>query len=903
MPATSPCPDRDTLHRLLLGQVAGPEGEQLAVHLEECGACCASAQNLVAEDTLSEAARVTAGIGDDPEGELVRTLIARLRRLAPFDGESSSEATAAEPGSVAPPLPAAEETYSFLAPAQEPGELGRLGGYRVLEVLGQGGMGMVFRAQDVQLQRSVALKVMKPSMAATPRARQRFLREAQAMAALKSDHVVTVYQVGEEGSVPFLAMEFLQGETLDQWLRRDEKPSIAQVLRLACEVTQGLAAAHEQGLIHRDVKPPNIWLETPTGRAKLLDFGVARAAGEDVQLTQSGALVGTPSYMAPEQARGDQLDSRADLFALGVVLYRLCTGRLPFQGKTTMGILTSLALDKPQPVAELSPQTPPAFAALIMDLLAKDPTQRPESAQAVLARLTTIQSQLAAGLPGPAAEAGLDQTDVGLCPLPAPPSPLVRRAPRGRHWLPLALAAAVLVPVLGPAIYFAPTILRIATNKGELVVEVDDPDVEVRVKQGTVVIERAGSNQWIVAAGDGVVEVTDKQSGDTLAVREFTLRRGGKEVVRVQVKALADARKAEPRGNPAVDRSVAAWVLQKGGGVLVGVDGKPPLWIQGATAQLPQGPIQLTGIALVLSDVRWSDLREQLRDLSAVGTLDLLGVQLTDADLEQLASLPLLKKSLQTLRVGSPIFSSAGLACLKQFDQLNWLEIHMHDITTGGMRHLGAIATLAQLLLFAPVSDDGLRELRGRKLTRLAITSDKVTDAGLEHLRDMPLVMLTMDKCAVTDAGLAHLKAWPELRSLALINTKVTDAGLAMVAALPKVVQLSLTGPFTDKGAAHLRKMKGLVYLAIIDARLTDAGVAMLAELKALVGLTLQSMPITDAGLQFVKGLPQLEALDILHTKVTAEGLKKLAAALPRTGIVSDHGTFAPGGTAVSPAR
>src|SRR5262249_46620008 len=232
------------------------------------------------------------------------------------------------------------ETYEFLEPPEGPGEMGRLGPYRIREGLGRGGMGIVFQAEDSQLRRQAPLKAMNPALASGTAARQRFQREARAAAAVKSDHIITIYQVGEECGVPYLAMELLQGESMDRWLARGEKPAVGEILRMGREMAFGLAVAHERGLIHRDLKPGNVWLEAPTGRVKLLDFGLARVVAEDVQLTADGVVVGTPAYMAPEQARGEKIDHRADLFSLGVVLYRLCTGQMPFRGGTTMALLT-----------------------------------------------------------------------------------------------------------------------------------------------------------------------------------------------------------------------------------------------------------------------------------------------------------------------------------------------------------------------------------------------------------------------------------------------------------------------------------------------------------------------------------------------------------------------------------
>ena len=232
--------------------------------------------------------------------------------------------------------------FDFLDPPRAPDELGWLAHYRVRRLLGEGGMGLVFEAEDTDLLRPVALKVIRPELAGSRQAAQRFLLEARAMAALKHDHIVTIYQVGQQNGVPFLAMEYLRGMSLYRWLDRGHKPSAELVLRLGREMAAGLAAAHKRGLVHRDIKPANIWLEAPIGRVKILDFGLARAEGHDVQITNPGTTVGTPAYMAPELAHGERGDASCDLFcsAWGGVLYLLCTCRqLPFPGTTVMAVL------------------------------------------------------------------------------------------------------------------------------------------------------------------------------------------------------------------------------------------------------------------------------------------------------------------------------------------------------------------------------------------------------------------------------------------------------------------------------------------------------------------------------------------------------------------------------------
>jgi serine/threonine protein kinase/WD40 repeat protein len=394
MTVASACPNAATYERLRLGQLASPEVERLAQHLEQCPTCATRVQGWKVEEVLMESLRIQTTPADRPEKEVVSGLIARLKRLPATPGCIQETTVSSATAAPVPLGPVTEDLCNFLAPPQGPGEIGRLGGYRVRKLLGAGGMGMVYHAEDVQLQRPVALKVMKPEVAKNPTARERFLREARAAAGLRSDHVVTIHQVGEAGAVAFLAMEYLEGLSLDDWLRKGHRPTTAQAARIGRQIALGLAAAHERGLIHRDVKPANVWLDSAhQGRVKLLDFGLARPAADDAHLTQSGTIVGTPAYMAPEQARGEKVDHRADLYSLGVVLYRLTTGRLPFQGDNAIAVLTALMLEEPKPPREVNPALSPRLAALIERLMAKKREQRPATARAVADELAAIERE------------------------------------------------------------------------------------------------------------------------------------------------------------------------------------------------------------------------------------------------------------------------------------------------------------------------------------------------------------------------------------------------------------------------------------------------------------------------------------------------------------------------------
>lgn len=282
-------------------------------------------------------------------------------------------------------------SYPFLLAPKEPDELGRLGSYRILKALGSGGMGMVFHAEDTVLRRPVALKVLTSEWQGEDEGWQHMLREARGMALIKHENLVTLYQAGREGSVFFLAMELLQGESLAERIARG-KIEPAEILRMAREMARGLAAIHKNGLIHRDIKPSNIWLEAPEARVRILDFGLARSENTSVStnLTEQGTIVGTPAFMSPEQARADRLDARSDLFSLGCVLHCMCTGMNPFRGDTIMAQLTALAVDDPVPVHSLNPNVPEALSRIVEHLLAKKPDARPQSAEAVLEELKKI---------------------------------------------------------------------------------------------------------------------------------------------------------------------------------------------------------------------------------------------------------------------------------------------------------------------------------------------------------------------------------------------------------------------------------------------------------------------------------------------------------------------------------
>jgi Tol biopolymer transport system component len=276
----------------------------------------------------------------------------------------------------------------------------RLGPYEILASLGAGGMGEVYRARDTRLGRDVAVKVLPDRIAQDPAALARFEREAKTISALSHPHICALFDVGREGESEYLVMELLEGETLADRIDRGPLP-LEQTLRLGAEMASALDAAHRKGIVHRDLKPGNVML-TPSG-VKVLDFGLAKAfapqgplesltsaptAARDV--TREGAILGTLSYMAPEQLEGKPADSRTDIFALGVVLYEMATGSKAFTGRSQASLVSAILATEPAPVSAAQPMSPPALDRLVKTCLAKDPARRWQSAQDVGLQLAAI---------------------------------------------------------------------------------------------------------------------------------------------------------------------------------------------------------------------------------------------------------------------------------------------------------------------------------------------------------------------------------------------------------------------------------------------------------------------------------------------------------------------------------
>ncbi|HJT75869.1 MAG TPA: serine/threonine-protein kinase [Gemmataceae bacterium] len=370
MTRPAPCPDALHLRGLIDSSLPDNEQAQLIQHVDSCTSCQLSLEELAGGTTSSDVLR---GLDQDrpPAGGNYYQAVRALQNEITVQVDT-------------PPDPAeGAVTLDFLAPAEQPGSLGRLGHFEVVQVIGRGGMGVVLKGLDECLERHVALKVLDPQLAHNDTAHKRFCREARAAASITHEHVVAVHEVDEDekSGLPYLVMQLVEGESLQDRLDRDGPLPLKDILRIGMQTAAGLSAAHAHGLIHRDIKPANILLEDGKN-VRLTDFGLARAY-DDVRLTQSGFLAGTPLYMSPEQALGQELDPRTDLFSLGGVLYALCTGHAPFGGSSPFLVLKSVTESEPRPIGEVNADIPDWLSAIIGKLLAKKREDRYQSAAEV----------------------------------------------------------------------------------------------------------------------------------------------------------------------------------------------------------------------------------------------------------------------------------------------------------------------------------------------------------------------------------------------------------------------------------------------------------------------------------------------------------------------------------------
>ncbi|WP_182867909.1 serine/threonine-protein kinase [Rhodopirellula sp. JC639] len=496
--------DRKTLTRFL-DEEAGSETAEIASHVEQCEECQSALESLMGD-----------GLTMDKAGELLR-------------GSASFQLPDLKDGKP-------EACPTFLQSSDDPGSIGRFARYEIKRILGRGGMGIVMQALDTSLGRHCAVKVLVPELASSAASRRRFSREARSAAAVVHPHVVPIQTVDEYNGIPYLVMPVVEGQSLQQRVDADGPLSVIETVRIASQVAEGLAAAHDQGLVHRDIKPANVLLENGVERVQITDFGLARAV-DDASMTRSGVIAGTPQYMSPEQAHGDTIDHRSDLFSLGSLTYFMLAGRSPFRAETTMGVLNRIGNDEPRGIRSINADAPQWLEQIVLRLLSKSPDDRFQSAAEVAELLQNWHAHL-------------QQPDIMV--RPPEPTALAAGLPthtstfkdsadssRGRFtkWL-IATAALACFAVLA-------TVIVLETNKGTIRIESNSrADVPIRIIQGQKIVDQLSVSlegaTTRLSAGNYRIEVDGEATDVHLSGDRVTLKRGETWLAKIDVRLAAD---------------------------------------------------------------------------------------------------------------------------------------------------------------------------------------------------------------------------------------------------------------------------------------------------------------------------------------------------------------------------
>jgi serine/threonine protein kinase len=746
-------------------------------------------------------------------GDFTRTLVA------------SNDPT--QPAFVAPPINRVPG-YPFLTAPQAADELGRLGEYRILAKLGEGGMGYVFRGEDPALQRLVALKVMRPEVAAKEKAAERFLREGRAAAGLKSDHIITIYQVGRANDVPFLAMEFLEGESLEDWISRKRRVvTLVHALHIARDTLRGLATAHDKGLIHRDIKPANLWIEKGTSRIIILDFGLTRTSDADAQLTQEGAVVGTPAYMAPEQAAGSAVDVRADLFSVGTVIYHLLAGTNPFARDSIVATLGAVSFENQPPLMNTRPDIPKEYSDFIDRLMAKRTDGRPANARVALAELTAIDRQLNAARTGTMPALNSTSTVPVYVPEVEPPPP-IDSAGRKKSRRDIVKDAEVV-------------------EAGFEVVEDPIPVKESRLKKVNVSRKAAPSHApkrkpnnrtWLYVGGGIFV---------ALAIGSVIALNGKKSSEPVPA--------AETATTDTGDRKTAELILNAGGKVTIGGT------IYSSGQNLPGGSLKITGVV-------------QSSETNA---------NTTDDDLERYRSLT----ELVDLEVYGPI-TDAGLAKLSGFPrapELRRLGVGSARLTDDGLKVLPRFLNLRSLLIVQSpgVNGRGLVHLKGMGIESLDLSRTDLRDAELVHLKGLPaLKSLELNGTKIAEDGLKQVGGMTQLVRLKLLMCpQLSDAGFRHLTGLQQLQVLGYSSVNKALSGASLESVGKLKMLKELDISLIDMGVrdaGQIAGLDRIERLSLVQTDLDDSGFEHFFRLKYLKYLNVANNRITSGAIQRFRA-------------------------
>ena len=798
----NPCPHREELELLIAESLDNQVEQEVEAHVETCSDC---------QETL--AGLVSAELPSDSDSGPAPPFLNRLLELNPaFEMD--------------------DDWQSLLDECDDAGALGAIGDYIVYEEVGAGAMGVVLKAKDPQLDRMVAIKIIRPELIRHSQYQERFVREAQSMAAIDDPHVVPIYRVSRHKDVPYIVMKYLEGETLADHLKREGTLGNDALRKLGVQIASGLSAVHARGTIHRDLKPSNIWMEAPNGHVRVMDFGLARPE-QGPRTTNYDGIIGTPAYMAPEQAQGGAADSRSDLFSLGSVLYEAASGKLPFPGENPLAILSRMATESAAPIRSAVPEIEPAIGNLIDDLVERGAEERPASAGEVISRLT-------------------DQA------VDASNSKFLGFKLTGILFFGFVMLCGI--------------IFTLKTPTGEIIVElaegVDPDSVQIQV-EGNDLVKVLSEGNWTLDIREGKYNLEMQQGDDRfqLDAKSIVVRRDEQAFLKVQIKSRETT-------TPMETRSIAQWVLSIGGSISFYKGGH--LRTAPKPKPLPTGEFTLVGIDLRDTNATDEDLKRinNLPDLEHIKLRPLEGASFTEEGFQILAeaNLPRLSK----LWVRDCTTRKAALEQIARLD-LSELSLHNTQTTDEDLEGLSPLDDLTYLrLAILPIDGSGLQHLTNAPLQTIELFNVNCDDDTFSKTPQWPqLRHFKIAYGTFTNRGLGDLsQRYQQLESIAIKGTmqgtKIDHRGIEELARLPNLKSLAIT----DRQQTGFLKQD-----EIIDA---------IADLKQLRTLELEDSCLTDEELKSDKFL-QLKNLSTLtfsgKSNFSQDAIESLKDRLPNCAI------------------
>lgn len=826
-----------------------------------------------------------------------------------------------------------------VAPQQTAGSQ-KIGRYEIRKFLGAGSFGNVYQAYDPKLDLIVALKVPIQGAFRGTSERERFFREGRSAVSIRHPSICPVYDVGEtENGEYFLVLGFIDGESLAEKLSENGIPNSQKAADWVMQIADAMAEAHRQGVIHRDLKPANIMLDSRS-RPVVMDFGLARRdSSDDASLTQQGQVLGTPAYMAPEQARGDQREvgPASDIYSLGAIFYELLTGRRPYLGRL-VDVLSQIGQSTPPPVPHsINANVDPVLEQICIRAMSQVPTER-----------WTSMEELRDAL-----QLWLDDYEFrNKANRQLPTVDYKKVDPQVTFWRRRVIRAAVLLSVL--AFVYLAGVTYVSTRQGTIKIAVDDPRAEVHVDGREIEIKNLDQplKLWV---GEHVLEV---RNGSVLVeTRRFQINHGPNRSIEVSYQPKsqllhpvteqgAAQLKSDSQGKPdlsnrprvapdepiihasddlfgastresspqSIEMQVATWVFANRGTVIwrLGTGFREATQI----AELPTSDWKLTGIRM-REPVRWDD---QIRmSLSLLPNLDFLELQnstMQDIDYEVLPQI----KTLTALAMTGGRINVAQLRSLGTMKQLTSLQLSSSEITSldmllglqnltvlwitgppasshqesGPKLNLGSVGSLQNLNDF---SLNGLHltepELAGLsklpKLARLHLSNTNLSDRGIVLLTQCDkLQYLELDLTDVTDVGMRpFLKATKSrLYGISAAGVKLTDEGLESLRDCELLLDVNVPGTeVTDRLLKSLSNCSQLSSLWLTNCHITDAGVAAISRLRQMSNLDLGNTQVTDSSVKHLGEFKRLRFLGIQNTKISAKAYEILREKLPQCHI------------------